>query len=371
LYLSAFQIVVLFIVNPQNKYCRSINIQILKPLKNWVWILFLFSNSLIGNTIDIGIFESTNTGNVIEINIIPDFDIAGDQTITAILYTLRWNDPLITIETEYIFPFFVAPQGDPVEYNGFYYQVFAAVPFASQAMTANQEYTISSYSYTNGECATFEIIEDEWTAANNGNVYLEFLGSDVTGEIYHNQIVFGSLGGMIEGSDTIHLGQSSGMLTLSDHNGLVLSWQKRLNNNAWGSITATAGLTSYSDTPTDVGTWEYRCEVQQGTCEADYSQPAQVLVLDTVVAIPLQNTLGFNSINIFSSSNQIHIERYDGAELNGELRIYNLFGQEIYKTFIIDRNVFRFNIEPKTIFVIIYKDTYNDQVITRKIFTDW
>ena len=137
-----------------------------------------------GNQIDIGIFKSTSVPKKIEIRIRPDFNISSIQTLTGILYTVRWDDPTISITTQNIFPFFVAPQGSPVLYNGHYYQVFAAVPMIAMAMNANQEYLASSFTFTNGDCSTFEIIEDEWTQANNGNVYLELVGTEVTGIIY-------------------------------------------------------------------------------------------------------------------------------------------------------------------------------------------
>ena len=57
-------------------------------------------------------------------------------------------------------------------------------------MNANEEYLISTFTYTNGECVNFEIIEDEWTQANNGNVYFEFMGVEVTGIIYEPLVFF-------------------------------------------------------------------------------------------------------------------------------------------------------------------------------------
>ncbi len=137
--------------------------------------VFLFSIAC-GNQIDIGIFESSTVQNQAEIKLRPDFYISSTQTITNILFTVRWSDPAITISTQFIPPFFIFPQGEPVLYNGYYYQVFGAVPMIVFEMNAYQEYLVSAFSITNGDCSAFEIIEDEWTFLNNGDVYLELLG---------------------------------------------------------------------------------------------------------------------------------------------------------------------------------------------------
>ena len=167
---------------------------------------FIFSLSLAllsqvilvqANQVDIGIFASTTVSNNIEVRVRPDFNISAIQTLTGILYTVRWDDPTVVITTQYIAPFSVAPQGSPVLYNGYYYQVFAATPMAPVAMNANQEYLISSFNFTNSNCGKFEIIEDAWTQAHNGNVYLELVGLDVTGIIYHPTVQLASIGGTI------------------------------------------------------------------------------------------------------------------------------------------------------------------------------
>lgn len=244
--------------------------------------IFLFSNflSLYADQIDIGIAESTTVTGQINIQIRPDFDIFYPQTITAILYTVRWDDPSISITTQNFYPFFISPIGLPEEYNGYYYQSFAAIPFNSVAIDANQEYLASTFTYTNGDCAVFEIIEDNWTAANNGNLYLEFTGIDVSGNIYQSSINYGSVGGNITGNDTIVFGNSTGPLYLSDYFGSINGWQRKVDDNNWFDIPGTADLSTYSETPTAIGSYNYRVRVQNGICPEDFSD---IINLEVVI----------------------------------------------------------------------------------------
>ena len=331
------------------------------------WLLIVIAHMLFAQSIDIGIFESTVASGQIDVKIRPDFDIAEDETVTAILYTIRWNDPLITINTEFIYPFFISPQGPPVEYNGYYYQVFGAVPVNAMAMNANQEYIASSFTYTNGDCARFEIIEDEWTQANNGNVYFEFLGEDVTGMIYNPVVELGSVGGVIEGGGTINLGESTGDLTLSDYTGNINIWQHRLDEGTWSDISFTAGLVSYSETPTIAGLWEYRCEVQEGTCPAEYSETAQVIVLDTIVSTRPGIESIENTVEIFSDGNIIYLKSTYSKRLKGKLTVYSLLGRKIFNENISEVKIYTVNPESHGIQIITFFDESTNKLYKEKV----
>lgn len=328
--------------------------------------LLLFIHFSFGQSIDIGIFESTLTSGQMDIKIRPDYDIADDETITAILYTVRWNDPLITISTEFIFPFFISPQGTAVEYNGYYYQVFAAVPVNALAFMANQEFIASSFTYTDGECAQFEIIEDDWTQANNGNVYFEFLGEDVTGIIYEPFINFGSMGGFVEGGGTINLGESTGILTISDYAGDINSWQKRFNEGTWSEIPLTSGLVNYSETPSSAGSWEYRCEVQQGECPVDYAQVVQVIVLDTITDIP-ETEQKENTVEILSVDRNIQLKRLNSEKLEGITCVYNLYGQKIFEINISEIKTYSFKLDVHGIFIVTFFDEMSKKIYKKKV----
>lgn len=81
-----------------------------------------------------------------------------------------------------------------------------------------------------------------------------------------------TVGGSITSSTTsITYGSSSGTMTLESHVGNIQKWQKKLNNGTWSDISNTN--TTYSETPSNAGTWYYRAVVKSGTCsEANSSE---------------------------------------------------------------------------------------------------
>jgi len=244
-------------------------------------LAFLELNITNATQIDIGIFESAEPDKI-EIKIRPDFDIESNQTLTGILYTVRWDGPFVNISTQYVPPFYVQPQGGPEFFNGYYYQVFASTPLSPLQMNAGEEYLLSSFTFINGNCSNFQIIEDEWTQINNGNVYLELLGIDVTGIIYEPDVFLGSFAESVIGVDTVFLGNSTGPMLLGDYNGTIQSWQRQINGGPWNDISGTSGLTSYSETPASMGNFGYRVKVQNGSCPVVYSDAHYITVVDDI-----------------------------------------------------------------------------------------
>ncbi len=234
--------------------------------------------------IDIGIFESTALFGDLDIKIIPDITIPADDVIDGILFTIRWPEaygPFSFVSGFASPPYLyqVGTQGTPVLNAGYYYQVFGATPTSTVGteILAGEEVLLTVYTINEDyTCASFEIIDDAWTQANNGGPYFSYLGTDYTGIIYEPIVNFGSVGGFVAGGSTINLGQSTGTLTLTDYDGTILKWQKRVYSGTWIDIANTS--TTYSEIPSSTGIWEYRAEVQEGTCPAVMSIPAVVSV---------------------------------------------------------------------------------------------
>jgi hypothetical protein len=79
-----------------------------------------------------------------------------------------------------------------------------------------------------------------------------------------------STGGSLAGTTTaVCLGTSTGTITLSGHIGSIVRWEKRVNTGTWTNIANTTS--TYSETPTSAGSWQYRALLQNGTCAAVYS----------------------------------------------------------------------------------------------------
>lgn len=268
----------------KNIYLTSLKFT--KTITRFMAILFLvlitgYLSAQPGNgQIDGGIFESASPANQLEVRLRPTFALNG-WPITNIVYTVRWNTPATTINTNYIFPYFVAPQGPPVNVNGWMYQVYVAVPMSAYVnWLPGSENVVSTFSYANADCSTvFQLINDSWTYNYNADFYVSVGGWDRTGIYYHPEVIFGPVPGSVSGGGTIYLGESTGNLTLSGYTGTITKWQSSYNSGAWTDIPGTAGLTVYSEVPTSIGTWQYRAVLVKGTCPEVYSVPATVIVV--------------------------------------------------------------------------------------------
>ncbi len=236
-------------------------------------------DSQYGN-IDAGIFKAADNANSVEIKIKPDFLIESDQTITEILFTIKWNKQY-DIEISgvgFISPFFVSREDAPSLYQGHYYQIFSARPLSQigSDLEAGAERLVSYFDFTGDQCVLFELADDEWTQANNGGPFFELLGKPVTGVMYAPFAAYGSLGGFVTGGKTIDPGENTGTLTLENFQGDVVMWQKRRNEGTWQNIDGTGGETSYSEVPDIHGFWQYRAKAKQNDCPPEYSVPANI-----------------------------------------------------------------------------------------------
>ena len=116
----------------------------------------------------------------------------------------------------------------------------------------------------------------------------------IAGDYYYQAIVSGGVcsspnvvhvtvnpatvsGGSIGGASSITYGSSTGTLTLSGNSGTVQKWQRSTNGTDWSDIAETS--TTYSETPTDVGTWYYRASLASGSCVTASSEKLRVTIL--------------------------------------------------------------------------------------------
>jgi PKD repeat protein len=128
-----------------------------------------------------------------------------------------------------------------------------------------------------------------------------------------------TVGGAVSGiNPEICLGSNTGTLTLSGHTGTVLRWQRRVNAGAWTDIAHTAA--TYSEVPGTAGTWEFRAEVQSGTCAAAFSSAYSIIVHPSTVA---GTVTGVNpSICLGQSTGTLTLSGYTGSILRWQVR-YN------------------------------------------------
>ncbi|PLW93298.1 MAG: hypothetical protein C0592_06465, partial [Marinilabiliales bacterium] len=86
-----------------------------------------------------------------------------------------------------------------------------------------------------------------------------------------------SVGGAVAGTNTqICLGDPTGTMTLSGYTGTIVKWQKRVDGGAWTDIANTTN--TYGEVPVSAGTWDYRVEVQSGSCGSAFATEFTVVV---------------------------------------------------------------------------------------------
>ncbi|MES2328656.1 MAG: PKD domain-containing protein [Bacteroidota bacterium] len=91
-----------------------------------------------------------------------------------------------------------------------------------------------------------------------------------------------SVGGHTAGSASVCVGTNGGTITLSGHVGSITRWETSVNNGtSWTNIANTTSSITYSNLSNS--TW-YRALVQGGSCTANYSDTAKIIVATPVAA---------------------------------------------------------------------------------------
>lgn len=182
---------------------------VLVSYKNVLRILpaiFLFVGSVHGQTIDIGVFNSS-VANTLEVRVRPNQTLSA-QVISSMTFTIRWQTSsganLGTIQQQIgsmgagwcpseVIPLSKSPDGQ-IDNGGFRYQTINGFGFAQlqncsfsagYSWPANVETVIARIPVTNATgCVSFNIVNDSFTTANNKDYYASIGGQPATGAIY-------------------------------------------------------------------------------------------------------------------------------------------------------------------------------------------
>ena len=123
--------------------------------------------------------------------------------------------------------------------------------------------------------------------------------SSVYSNTVTNTVTPSSLGGTIDGAQTVCALPASGTLILNGSRGNVLKWQKlEEGNSSWSNIPITSAYLTYSITKTT----KYRAQVKNGSCAAVFSTMATVTVNSSAIGgtlsiDPSSNSSGCGSVN--------------------------------------------------------------------------
>lgn len=106
-------------------------------------------------------------------------------------------------------------------------------------------------------------------------------------------------GGIIEGNNTICLGNSTQNLILKNYSGNITKWQKNYNNGDWTDISNTDTL--YSEIPDSAGVWRYRAVIDNYPCQTVYSEAATI----QVIAAPFAGSINGSKSICFGNSTDL------------------------------------------------------------------
>lgn len=154
----------------------------------------LYADAPSRNTgVDIGLYKSECAGFEVKIR--------SNETISSFLtniqFTIKWPENTVLLDN-FNSDYGLEQQGPVYTNDGYHYAVFVSVPSGpvTADWTAGVEYVVMTFEHDQSGSGNidFLIAQDEWTAQNNGLYYMELLGEDFTGSVYHQA------GGVFAGS---------------------------------------------------------------------------------------------------------------------------------------------------------------------------
>jgi hypothetical protein len=173
----------------------------------WLLILLMFTacektemdipfkrSSVLADKVDIGIFNpiSPNGGenpcSYLKVYARPAYNFSA--WVDNIQFTIRWKHPDVNVESfTSIDPEIPFSIGWGTGYNGVSnYACFVTLCFAYREWKANEQYLLMTVNFTRIETEDFDdfqIVNDSWTYAHNGDYYFEINGVDKTGIVYN------------------------------------------------------------------------------------------------------------------------------------------------------------------------------------------
>jgi len=290
---------------------------------SFIAVILLHNFASPQQNIDIGIFKSTISGEV-DVKLKPDFIITG-SILTNVQFTVRWDSSAnVSINPSSIPPYLINPQGAAVNHNGYMYQTFASSPNCTLNWNSGQEYVVLSFTHSN--CVEFELVQDTWTQANNGDFYTELLGVDHTGVFYHP---------VTEIIPVVYLGKDTSICV---YNNLELDAGNPGSGFLWSNGETTQKI-SVDASSLGVGAYNYGVTVTaQNGCTASDSR---LVIIDPCTGM---NDIKPNNIDIFPNptNGEIFINTADKSN-SFQIKIFDLCG------IIVSGNIYANNLDKHTL----------------------
>lgn len=155
--------------------------------------LYSFNYGISNADIDIGVFSEGCSGFVVKVK--PTYSISSD--LTNLQFTIKWPENTVDM-SNFDSDFGLTQQGPVITEGGFNYIVLVSVPTVSMPVNwlAGEEYTVLTFEHNQAGTDPIDVFiaQDTWANQNNGSYYIEMLGLDNTGTVYHQALnVFSGL----------------------------------------------------------------------------------------------------------------------------------------------------------------------------------
>jgi len=171
-------------------------------------------------------------------------------------------------------------------------------------------------------------------------------------------------GTLSQENDTIQINESTGAITLTGNVGDVVLWQRKIGPSSWETIENTNYLTTFSESPSAEGTYQYRVRVRSGACPSKTTTAISILVTGVGLSDVEKNSIDFEVYpNPSKGTFTLDLNLESGNSI--DMQMVNMLGKTIYTKSNLNTKtqISLPNIENGT-YIIILKD--GDKIVGKK-----
>lgn len=165
-------------------------------------------------------------------------------------------------------------------------------------------------------------------------------------------------------NETIQIHESTGAITLTGNVGDVVLWQRNVGGSSWVTIPNSGYLTTFSESPSEEGTYQYRVRVRNGACPSKTTPAISILVTEVGLSDIENNTINFG-VYPTPNNGRFILDLNLSKGMAVDMQIVNILGKTIYtKQNINSKTQINLSSVENGTYIIILKD--GDKVVGKK-----